>query len=173
LLEREEAMANQEQLSILKQGVEAWNKWREENPDTHVDLSSAELNWNPHWEPVIPNMDITEATSFSDGHPVSSAFRGINFKNADLSKAKLTYCDLREAILTSAGLEGANLSGAHLTGADLSQARFLETDVSGANLDNAHLCNAILYDTNLSESSLIEADLRDMHALKCEFMELI
>ena len=26
-------MANEEQLSILKQGVDVWNKWREENPD--------------------------------------------------------------------------------------------------------------------------------------------
>ena len=30
-------MANQEQLSILKQGVDVWNKWREENPHTIID----------------------------------------------------------------------------------------------------------------------------------------
>ena len=33
-------MANQEQLRILKEeGVEAWNKWREENPGIKADLS--------------------------------------------------------------------------------------------------------------------------------------
>ena len=31
-------MANKEHLKILKQGVEAWNKWREENPDVKPDL---------------------------------------------------------------------------------------------------------------------------------------
>jgi hypothetical protein len=37
-------MANEEQLSILKQGVDVWNKWRAENPDVDIDLSGAELN---------------------------------------------------------------------------------------------------------------------------------
>ena len=32
-------MANEEHLKILKQGVEVWNKWREENPDEQPDLS--------------------------------------------------------------------------------------------------------------------------------------
>ena len=36
-------MANEEHLAILKQGVEAWNKWREENPDIVPDLKSAVL----------------------------------------------------------------------------------------------------------------------------------
>ena len=27
-------MADEEQVALLKQGVEVWNKWREENPDT-------------------------------------------------------------------------------------------------------------------------------------------
>src|SRR6266487_1244599 len=37
-------MANQEHVEILKQGVEAWNRWREINPWTQHDLSGADLS---------------------------------------------------------------------------------------------------------------------------------
>jgi hypothetical protein len=31
-------MANEDHLEILRRGVEAWNAWREENPDIRPDL---------------------------------------------------------------------------------------------------------------------------------------
>ncbi len=37
-------MANPEHLKILKQGVEAWNRWREENPGMRPDLTFANLS---------------------------------------------------------------------------------------------------------------------------------
>ena len=38
-------MANQEHLDfLLEEGVEAWNDWREENPDIQPDLSNADLS---------------------------------------------------------------------------------------------------------------------------------
>jgi hypothetical protein len=36
-------MADNNQIAILSQGVEAWNKWRKENPDVLIDLKSAKL----------------------------------------------------------------------------------------------------------------------------------
>ena len=36
-------MANEEHLKILKQGVEAWNEWREKNPQITPDLIKANL----------------------------------------------------------------------------------------------------------------------------------
>jgi hypothetical protein len=38
-------MAHQEQLEILMQGAEVWNRWREQNSfyDSHPDLSDAHL----------------------------------------------------------------------------------------------------------------------------------
>jgi hypothetical protein len=37
----EAIMANEEHLGILKQGVEVWNQWREENPTISQGLSGA------------------------------------------------------------------------------------------------------------------------------------
>ena len=36
-------MANKEHLRILKQGVDAWNKWRHWNQEVEPDLSGANL----------------------------------------------------------------------------------------------------------------------------------
>jgi len=37
-------MTNEEQLKILKQGVEVWNQWWEEHPDVKPDLRGANLH---------------------------------------------------------------------------------------------------------------------------------
>src|SRR2546429_9894236 len=39
---RVEDMANQEHLDLLKQGVDVWNKWREEHPEIKPDLTDTE-----------------------------------------------------------------------------------------------------------------------------------
>ena len=36
-------MANEEHLGLIKQGVDVWNKWREEHADKRPDLTEAEL----------------------------------------------------------------------------------------------------------------------------------
>ena len=36
-------MANEEQLAILRQGVDVWNQWRKENLEKKLDLSGADL----------------------------------------------------------------------------------------------------------------------------------
>jgi uncharacterized protein YjbI with pentapeptide repeats len=36
-------MANEEHVKLVKEGLEAWNVWRGENPDIWPDLSEANL----------------------------------------------------------------------------------------------------------------------------------
>jgi hypothetical protein len=36
-------MANDEHVALLKQGMTAWNAWRDENPDVLPNLSGADL----------------------------------------------------------------------------------------------------------------------------------
>jgi hypothetical protein len=37
-------MADEKHVALLKQGVEVWNKWRQNTRDIKVDLSDANLN---------------------------------------------------------------------------------------------------------------------------------
>ncbi len=55
-------MADQEQLDILKQGVEIWNQWRREHPSMVPDLSFADLT-----EVDLDDADLSGA-DFSDAN---------------------------------------------------------------------------------------------------------
>jgi hypothetical protein len=84
-------MANEEHLAILKQGVEAWNRWREEHPEIIPDLHKA---------------DLTEMN-----------LRGVNLRDVVLTEANLRGADLREADLHFAILGETILSDTDLTDA--------------------------------------------------------
>ena len=143
-------MADKDQVAILYQGVEAWNKWRKENPDEILDLRDAELmNMN------LENVNLAEA----DLKKANLSFT--NFKNANFA-----FSNLDSAIFSFANFEGANFSAAHLENAYLEDANLIGTRFSGANLKNARLANsnlknAYLADANLEGTILSAANFRN------------
>jgi hypothetical protein len=145
-------MANEEHLAILRQGVVAWNKWREEHveirPNFHkADLSGANLN----------KADLRDA-DFS-----KADLKGANLNAADLSKANLHGADLSETNLRVAKLVGANLSQVNLSDACVNGAGLYGADLSGANLYGADLGEANLLVANLSEADLSEVNLGEAY----------
>ena len=150
-------MANEEHFAILKQGVEVWNNWREENPEIKPDLSEA---------------DLTETD-----------LRGVNFKKAFLMRANLSEANLIDAFLMRANLSEANLSGAvlnsanlietdlsraDLSGTILGRAFLFRANLSGANLSGANLSQAFLNGANLSEAYFIDADLSRTNLIQAD-----
>jgi hypothetical protein len=109
-------VANEQHLRILKQGTDAWNRWRLENPEIVPDLSGANLI----------RAGLSEANLI-----------GADLRVADLSRADFSGADLRVADLRGADLSGAYLNGADLSGASLELAHFIRTELSGANLSKA------------------------------------
>ena len=147
-------MADLEQLKILKQGVEAWNKWREEKPNliepylrvaflSGTDLSRANLS-----RANLGFADLSAANLI-----------GADLSRANLSRANLSRANLIGANLGFADLSGADFSGANLGGANLSSAHFSGTDLSRANLSRADLNEAVLIETNFSGANLSRANL--------------
>lgn len=95
-------MANEEHVAILKQGAEAWNKWRERHPDVRPDLAGASLN-----RKIFRRFDFG-----------SAALTGADFSYTQLSRchlggAQLDFCDLRDSRIEHSDLTGANLFNTH------------------------------------------------------------
>jgi uncharacterized protein YjbI with pentapeptide repeats len=152
-------MAIAEQLEVLKQGVEVWNKWRPENPSVYIDLSGADLKGTN-----LRGINLREANA--DGADLRDAklngadLTGSNLSEANLSGADLTEVALISAYLNSAQLLASNLSGANLSGANLSGADLNGADLGKADVRKARLWKAHLFKTNFSCADLREADLR-------------
>jgi uncharacterized protein YjbI with pentapeptide repeats len=171
-------MASSEQLKILWQGADSWNKWRDQNPDSHVDLIRADLRETKLSGVNLSGGNIYEAqfsgANLSRANLSKSVLRRAHFGDADLNGADLSGADLSEtwfihghlngANLIVADLKGANLLLADLKGADLSQANLSgadlsQVDLNGANLSGANLSRAKLNEANLREADLNEANL--------------
>src|SRR5689334_3749617 len=97
--ERNNIMANQEHLDMLKAGVASWNNWKLNNSTVRIDLSGANLH---HAE--LSGADLS----------------GVNLGGANLSDANLQGANLSKAVLgwSSVRLGKANLSRANLHKAD-------------------------------------------------------
>jgi len=90
------AMANQEHLDKLREGIDTWNQWRQDHPDITPDLSGATL--------TSANLQRADLTS------------------ANLRDASLMRANLQEASLAGANLRDANLTGANLAGTSFDDA---------------------------------------------------
>jgi uncharacterized protein YjbI with pentapeptide repeats len=166
-------MANEEQVKILRKGVDAWNRWRADNPKIVPDLSGAELVGAE-----LPGVNFTgakldganltgadlgihvadfgplfEALGVPGAAPKSFGFaslKGASLKKADLSKVLLTAADLR-----SADLEGANLSFSNIDAYSMEPGEVLSYGITmPANLSGAQLKGALLYKTTIQEAIL-------------------
>ncbi|MFC1886880.1 pentapeptide repeat-containing protein [Thermodesulfobacteriota bacterium] len=127
---------NQEHHDKLLEGSDAWNKWREENPDIRPDLQKADLSMTDLQKANLQRADLEEAN-----------LRYANFRGANLQKAALGRADLRNAYLG-----GANLQHANIWRADLRDANLVGADVKNANLWRADLQNANLVGADFSNT---------------------
>jgi hypothetical protein len=118
-----------EHLSVLQNGVEQWNRWRQDNPEIRPLLYDAPLN----------------------GAVLSRA----NFSNANLIGAQLRKATLIEVNFHEANLFDANLQGATLTDANFCRTDLYKTDLSGAWLTRANLQGTQLAMTDFRGAHLI------------------
>ncbi|MFN8433985.1 MAG: pentapeptide repeat-containing protein [Anaerolineales bacterium] len=162
-------MANKEQLEILKQGAEFWNKWRNENPTEKIDLSEANLA-----KAILSGVDLHEAdlhkVNLSDSFLIGAIFAKANLDEAALSRADLRSADLHEARLRKARLARARLQQSNLENADLSKSILGGVDFSMAHLSGASFIDSDLHETDLREAVLRNAKLQGARLRGANFM---
>jgi hypothetical protein len=167
-----EAMANEEQLAILEQGVDVWNKWRKEMPRVKIDLSSAQLS-----RINLSAIDLSAANLSNANLSVTNLgranLRGTILDRADLTRAYLIEADLTMAKLSSAGLRRTNFSRANLNLARLIGADLSEADLTGANLVAADLALSKFIGTEVSHAKISGSRIYGINVwnLKGEFEE--
>ncbi len=138
---------NQEQLALIKEGVNTWNAWRKDNPDVIIDLTFADL----------------PGANLADANLQGALLHGANLEGADLQGAHLEVADLRGANLVGANLRQVNLQRANLRQVNLQRANLEHAILVGANLEGANLEGANLKGANLWIVHLEEANLRNAH----------
>ena len=106
---------NQEHLEVLKRGVEAWKKWRQESSVFAPDLDEADLH----------EADLRDA-NLSEADLRRADLSGVTLIGANLSEADLRGATLREANLIGANLRGAQFGWTVLGHVDLSVAKGLD-----------------------------------------------
>jgi uncharacterized protein YjbI with pentapeptide repeats len=178
----EGSMAHPEHLEQLKQGVAAWNRWRQEHPEIQPDLSELDtadlvagkldrfLNEVDFRHVVLRNARLS-GVFFANAH-----LQGTDLSEADLYGARFWKADLTGACLRNAVIELAVFAGAQLQRADLTNAEGAISELDGdsdgppagvsgpfsaanlryAILNNAHFESARFRGVNLEEAMCVQ-----------------
>lgn len=124
-------MANLQHVAILKQGTQAWNAWRQQNPTITPDLSKGSLQGANLSGADLSKANLSEAdlrsVNLGKAHlpyfiahtpppphePVFDwEYALADLSNVDLSNTNLSGCDFRNSDVNGANLTGVNLTGA-------------------------------------------------------------
>jgi uncharacterized protein YjbI with pentapeptide repeats len=164
-------MANPKHLAKLKEGVEAWNWWRERHPKLPPDLRglslpNAKLNGiNLSWSDLL-------GAELLNAELIGSDLTGANLQEATLIGADLSGAILISAILCEARLGGANLHGSKLAKANLTRADLSRAYLNAADLYRATLSYAMLGRTNFSQAYLRETNFADTFIYESAFIDV-
>ena len=158
-------MANPEHLAILNQGVEVWNKWRDENHGIDPDLREANLSGVDLTKANLICVNLSganlEKTALYSAWLDEANLTGANLRNTDLRTVDLSFVKLTRANLTGADLSNACMINANLSRANLREANLFDANLSGANLREADLVGANLVGAKLREADLVGTNLRE------------
>ena len=138
-------MANPEHLAKLKEGVEAWNDWREKKFSIKPNLVGANF--------------------------VAADLRNANLQDANLRDADLYNANLRKADLNRVNLKEAELIRTNLRDANLTDANLIRVQALATNFQGVTLTGACIEDWNINSQSNLQNVKCDYIYLKAIYFE--
>ncbi|MCF8065046.1 MAG: toll/interleukin-1 receptor domain-containing protein [Desulfarculaceae bacterium] len=133
-------MANPEHVEILKQGVEVWNEWREENPNVRPDLAGVGVTGKR-----LDRVNFRNASLINANFNSSELFQA-DFRRANLARTNLSWTFLNEADLRGADLIKTDLSWSLVSDARFEFARIAYTTLAAMDLSKVRGLNSTVHD---------------------------
>ena len=180
-------MANPEHLAILKQGVDAWNKWRKENPEVCPDLTYCNLNEYPLVRGEIILLDIIEHEfdeeinhlryiDFLDRCEINDRV-GLNLGGTDMNHAEIRgeyvgYANMRGAdlshgIFNRSTFRMVDFGEAILENADFRWTNLVDVDLCGAWMNKVKLSGCILNEKTLTQTNNVDGVEVGVNGIYC------
>jgi Pentapeptide repeats (8 copies) len=121
-------LANEEQLAIIRSGVDKWNAWRATHIETRPNLNGADLSGANliGADLILANLILADLSG--------ARLNGARLSGADLGGARLSGADLSGARLRMTNLRGADLRGADLRETSLVKTSFVNATLDGCNV---------------------------------------
>jgi uncharacterized protein YjbI with pentapeptide repeats len=156
-----DAMADQKHLAKLKEGVEAWNTWRQDHADEIANLGGVDLH-GANLSGISLRSAYLTGANFSGANLSWAKVQEAHLPMANLSRANLSRAQFRRSDLSGADLRWSDLNGASLEETKASNADFREADLRGTLLSGANLSRTRLKGANLAEAIIVETIFRDV-----------
>jgi len=160
-------VADEEQLTILRQGMRVWNEWRLAHSQFRVDLRGADLA-----ESFLMRFDLSRA-ELQHANLSGADLNGANLQGSNLTGANLQRANLYGAFLYVTNLVEANLSDAHLGMANLFAANLSGAKLNRAALSGTNLSRSVLLGTDFSEADMVFTQLGNVDLSGCRGLESV
>ena len=151
-------MAVKEHIEIFKQGSDAWNSWREQNPHIRPDLSDIDFENDLHSYKSMYDMPEFSGYNLSDMNLNRITARNSSFTLCSFAGSELHFSDLCFSFFYDCCFDTAGLAVTKIGSAQFHECDFTNADLSYCSAEETNFSGSKFISTKLSNMSLVKTD---------------